>query len=265
MPKHQRKAAAFGRCATATKYVDSSSNGIGLPLEPQKTPLNEMRPQPAQLSTVSASELGGHVSWRKLLIVAALLLGYAGFSYYSTSTPNARGLAVGLSIGPLLLIGLALTYRWVGALSTLLLAAAAAALLYCYLRVLETNVEWLDLVQQCGVYGLVAVSFGRSLLPRRVPLCTQLATKMHGALTPVEVLYTRRATLAWLIFYLALIVVIIALYLNQPLKIWSLFVNFGAIGLILLMGLGDHWLRARLLPPRPSGGLLAILHRALIG
>ena len=205
------------------------------------------------------------MKWGPLLLVGLLVVGYAALSQYSNSVPDAKGLAVGLSIGPLLLIGLVLLFRWAGALPTALVATVTGALLYRHLPALEKNYEWLDLAQQCGVYALVAASFARSLLPGQVPLCTQLAVRMHGELTPAEVRYTRRATIAWVVFYLALVAAIAVLFVEAPLKIWSLFVNFATFGLILLMGLGDQWLRRRVLPPRPSGGLLGVLQRALIG
>jgi hypothetical protein len=47
--------------------------------------------------------------------------------------------------------------------------------------------------------------------------------------------------------------------------VWSLFVNFGTLGLIVLMGIIDHAIRRRILPRREDGGLLALLRRSLIG
>ncbi len=198
-------------------------------------------------------------------MVGVLVAGYALLSHYSNSVPEAKGLAVALCIGPIGLIALALLWRWGGAWAALGAAWVSGALIYRYLPALEKNYEWLDLAQQCGVYGLLAASFARSLLPGQTPLCTQLAAKMHGALAPVEIRYTRRATLAWMIFYLALVGAIIALFLEAPLRVWSFFVNFIAFGLILAMGIADYGLRRLVLPPRPSGGFLGILQRALIG
>ena len=101
--------------------------------------------------------------------------------------------------------------------------------------------------------------------PDRYLCAPQLAIKMHGELAPAEVRYTRRATIAWLVFYVALIAAIVILFVDSTLRIWSLFVNFATYGLILLMGLGDHWWRRKVLPLRRHGGLIAALQRALIG
>jgi uncharacterized membrane protein len=58
---------------------------------------------------------------------------------------------------------------------------------------------------------------------------------------------------------------IFILYFSAPLRVWSLFVNFGTFGLILLMGIGDHAIRQRVLPQHERGGILHIIQRSLIG
>jgi uncharacterized membrane protein len=200
-----------------------------------------------------------------LTVVAAVVIAYAGLSQYSSGEPNAKGLAAALSIGPVLLIGLGLIWRWTSLLTALAIAALVGAGLHRYWPAVKNNYEWADLAQQCGVYGLVALSFARSLLAGRVTLCAQLAIKMHGALAPVEIAYMRRATIAWAIFYLSLTAAILITYFLAPLRAWSLFVNFGTFGLIFLAGAADHALRRRLLPRHPRGGILTIIRHSLIG
>jgi uncharacterized membrane protein len=170
-----------------------------------------------------------------------------------------------LSVGPVLLIGLILAWRWTSPLTALLIAAVSCALLYRCWPAIERNFEWGDLIQQCAVYGLIAASFARSLFAGRVPICTQLASTMHGVLTPAEIAYTRRATIAWVVFYVLTTVAIPVLFFVAPLRIWSLFVNFGVFGLMIVMGIADHALRRRVLPRHPAGGILTIIQRALIG
>jgi uncharacterized membrane protein len=112
---------------------------------------------------------------------------------------------------------------------------------------------------------LIAASFARSLFAGRIPICTQLASTMHGTLTPAEIAYTRRATVAWVVFYALTAVAILVLFFAEPLRVWSLFVNFGVFGLMIFMGVADHALRRRVLPRHPAGGILTIIQRALIG
>jgi uncharacterized membrane protein len=201
----------------------------------------------------------------QLTAVAAIVIGYAALSHYSASAPNAKALGAVLSVAPVALIGVILVWRWTRPLVALLMAILLCACLYRYWPVVMTNYEWADLAQQCGAYALVATSFARSLFGNRVPLCTQLSDKLHGPLTPVEITYTRHATVAWAVFYTLLATAILILFFAVPLRAWSLFVNFAAFGLIVLMGLADHAIRLRVLPRRRDGGILAAIQRALIG
>jgi uncharacterized membrane protein len=201
----------------------------------------------------------------QLIIVAAVIVGYALLSHYSNSNPDATRLGAGLSLGPILLIGSLLLWRWAHPLVAASVIAVASVLLYQFWPFSVKNYHWADLAQQCGAYALVAVSFARSLFAGRQPMCTQLADRLHGPLTPVEVAYTRRATIVWTVFYGLLAAVILALYVLAPLRIWSLFVNFGTFALIGLVFAADHALRRRLLPRRPGSGLLAALRQSLTG
>jgi hypothetical protein len=111
-------------------------------------------------------------------------MGYAALSHYSNSAPNAKNLGAGLLLGPVLLIGVILVWRWTRPLVATLIAAFLGAVLYYYWPALKGHYEWVDLVQQAAAYGFLALSFGRSMLPGHTPLCTQLPDKLHGPLVP---------------------------------------------------------------------------------
>jgi uncharacterized membrane protein len=149
--------------------------------------------------------------------------------------------------------------------AALVLAVLASVILYRTWPVLERNFEWLDLTEQCGIYGLVAAIFIRSLCANRVPACTQLANQMYGTLTAVEIAYMRRATAAWAAFYVVLTLAILGLFFLLSQSHWYLFVNFATWGLMIIAGVIDHALRRRVLPRREQGGILHIIRRSLIG
>jgi uncharacterized membrane protein len=196
---------------------------------------------------------------------AAVLLGYAALSHYSESTPGASRLGAALSVGPIAAIALLLLWRWVNAAAALVFAAVAGGVLYAWWPAVERHFQWADLVQQCGAYALVALLFARSLAAGREPLCTLLAERMYGALTSIEIAYTRRATVVWSAFYGVLSAAILILFWAAPLRVWSLFVNFGTFGLIVLAGIGDHAIRRRVLPRHAGGGILQVIQRSLSG
>ena len=164
-----------------------------------------------------------------------------------------------------LLIAVGLLWWWSWRLSALLVAGLSSVLLYRNWPLIERNYEWADLVQQCGIYGLIALVFARSLFVGRIPLCTQLAQQMYGELTSTESAYMRRATVAWTLFYGLMAVTVVVLFFAVSRRDWSLFVNFVAWGLIILAGFVDHALRRRLLPRHREGGIATLIRRSLTG
>ena len=195
----------------------------------------------------------------QLAAVIAFLAAYPLLSHYSTSHPQAHDLGAALALAPMLTLGFLLVWRWIGAPQALIAAAAAWFLLHRYWPLLTRNFTLVYLSQQCGFYAILAVSFGRSLRSGRVPLCTQLADRVHGPLTAQELLYTRSVTVAWVIFFLLNLAATLLIFELAPLRIWSLFVNFCALPLILLMFVAEYAVRHVALPSRPRSGLMATL------
>jgi uncharacterized membrane protein len=199
--------------------------------------------------------------WRRRLQLAAIVVfvaAYAGLSHYGNSAAKTHDLGVGLALGPVLVFGLLLVWRWTHhLLVTLLAAAATAMLLRHYWPVLEKNFSWVYLLQEGGFYSLLAASFGRSLLGNRAALCTQLADQIHGPLTAQEVRYTRRVTAAWTLFFVSITAATLVLFVYAPLRTWSLFANFCVVPLIGLMFVAEYAVRRRVLPHVQRSGILA--------
>jgi uncharacterized membrane protein len=168
-------------------------------------------------------------------------------------------LGAALALAPMLTLGLVLIWRWSGTLIAVLTAAAAALLLRAFWLLFAENFSIVYLIQQCGFYAIMAFTFGRSLLKGRVPLCTQFADKIHGPLSALELRYTRSVTIAWAVFFLANMAVTFLLFEFAPLRIWSLFVNFLSLPLILLMFVAEYAVRRRVLPQVQRSGLIATL------
>jgi len=194
----------------------------------------------------------------QLAAVVVVLVAYSALSHYSNSDAQAHDLGAALALAPMLTIGLVLLWRWSGAPIALAAAAATAFLLQHYWPLFTQNFSMVYLIQQCGFYAIMAFSFGRSLRSGRVPLCTQIADKVHGPLSAVELRYTRNVTVAWVIFFVVNAVVTCLLFEFAPLRVWSLFVNFFSLPLILLMFVAEYAVRRRVLPG-PRSGLIATL------
>jgi uncharacterized membrane protein len=192
----------------------------------------------------------------QIAAACALLAAYTGLSHYC-NTHGIRALGAALALTPPLGVGLSLLWRsarpWIAGPLTV----AAAVLLYDCWPQLEKKFSMVYLIQECGMYGLLAFGFGRSLGAGHTALCTRLADRLHGPLTPQELRYTRQVTGAWAVFFGILTATILALYMFAPRAIWSLFVNFLALPLVGLMFIVEYAVRRRLLPDSERRGVLA--------
>jgi uncharacterized membrane protein len=200
--------------------------------------------------------------WKRRLQLAAVvvaIIAYSGLSHYSNSHARARDLATGLALAPMLTLGAVLAWRWLKTALAALAALVTAFLLCTFWPGLTRNFSLLYFVQQFGFYSLMALSFGTTLIGPRVPLCTMLADKVHGPLTPQELRYTRQVTVAWTWFFILNMLATVLLFEFAPMNVWSIFVNFASLPLLALMFLGEYLVRRQVLPQVHSGGIIATL------
>lgn len=87
--------------------------------------------------------------------------------------------------------------------------------------------ELIYLLQNVGMQSLLAGLFGHTLLAGREPLISQLARRIHRDEYSAEIArYTRQATWAWTLYFVAMGLASIMLFVMAPLAVWSYFVNF---------------------------------------
>jgi uncharacterized membrane protein len=196
-------------------------------------------------------------AWIRGLGVAVVAVAYAFLAHVSNSNAGASALGVVLAVGPLVAIVLTLIWRSGYRLPAILVGTLAGLAVYRYWPMLAQNFPWLFLLQQAGVYGLLGLTFGRSLLADRVPLCTRWATVVHGQLAPAVARYTRRVTAAWTLFFALMTATLIALFLLAPLAVWSAFANFCGYPLVATMFIGEYLVRGRALPDMQHASILA--------
>jgi uncharacterized membrane protein len=192
-------------------------------------------------------------------LIGACALCYALLAHRSNSAPEARSLGLVLALAPLLLFAVALAWRAKHRALGLAACLLCTAAVWAGREVLQQHLAWLYLAQQAIINLLLAVAFGQTLGRDRIPLCTRWATMVHGPLAPEVARYTRRVTLAWAVFFVALTVVLGVLFWLAPLPVWSAFANFCTLPLVATMFLGEYLLRQRVLPQVNHEGLLANL------
>jgi uncharacterized membrane protein len=189
-------------------------------------------------------------------VIAAGAGAYALLAHWSNSHPDARNLGVIVAIAPPWLLAVVLAWRSGARVPALIVCVAAAVAVAVYWRVLAAHFAWGYLLQQCGAYALLALTFGRSLRVGSIPLCTRWADRVHGPLSPRVAAYTRRVTWAWTVFFALMAAVLAIVFWLAPLPTWSAFANFGTLPLVVAMFVGEYLVRRQTLPQLASTRLL---------
>lgn len=187
--------------------------------------------------------LAGLTLWRVLGVgLVAVVWALASHVASSSETPPAWGAVMALTPAS---IALALALwrlprRWmaVGAI------AVQLGLLLAAWPWLRTQAALLFLLEQMGVYLLLALFFGRTLKGPGESLVTQLARRVHGGvLSPAQLRYTRKVTVAWTLFFAGIALVSLLLFLFMPVLVWSTFANLLAGPLIGVMFMAEFLCR----------------------
>jgi uncharacterized membrane protein len=98
--------------------------------------------------------------------------------------------------------------------------------------------------------------FGRTLLPGREPLISQISRHINGQLRPEVADYTRYVTIAWCIFFVLEVVVSLSLYAFAPRAAWSFFINVLNLPLLILMFVGEKAYRSLRFPHHPKTSIM---------
>lgn len=98
----------------------------------------------------------------------------------------------------------------------------------------------LPVLPHLAIYLLLLAWFGASLLPGRDPLVTYMARHVHDTMTPELIAYTRRVTVAWCVFFVAMGATSLALFAWAPIGAWSAFVNLLNLPLVAAMFVAEY-------------------------
>jgi uncharacterized membrane protein len=196
-----------------------------------------------------------------VLLAAAAFAASALALHCLTVVDAARPLAVALSWGgaALLAIGCARA-AGVGIAESATVAGLLALALY-----LGAGTRYAVFLPSLAVHLLLAWFFGRTLAAGRIPLVTEIARFVRGTglLAPELERYTRRATWAWCLFFVAMAAISAALAAFAPLAAWSIFANVLAAPLVAAMFAAEYAYRRRRLVGHEHVPPLAVLRRLL--
>jgi uncharacterized membrane protein len=180
--------------------------------------------------------------------IAVLVIGYPLLAHYTNESANSDNLGAVVAIAPVVLIALVLAWRSnrrIIMLAALVLSCVALGLGWSALERHFGLVYWL---QNMAMQLILFMTFARTLIAGRQPLCTRFAEAIHAPLTPRHEIYTRQVTLAWSLFFAAMALASSLLFFLAPLATWSVFANFLTLPLVALMFIVEYGVRRYLLP-----------------
>lgn len=197
------------------------------------------------------------------ILIYALLVHFVNASVHSGSSQplagilNIQTLGAILALAPLSLIVLAFALkmqsRLIGA-CLLLMFCILCWFLWSFIKQHTSLIFWL---LDIGLMFALLMTFGQTLLNGRKPLCVYFAEMINGGPLPADhENYARNVTIAWVLFFAAMIIVSTALFFLAPLSVWSFFVNFLTLPLVALMFIIEFIVRKRLLTNLPAGNVM---------
>ena len=185
--------------------------------------------------------------------IRLLAAGTAGAAYVlgshwlMTRAPASQWNAV-VVIAPMLALAAVVAWQRRRRLLALAAAAATAALVVQSLHGGGLPETTLYLGQHVAIHLLLALVFAATLQAGHEPLVTALARRVHGSLTPAMVAYSRKVTIAWAVYFVAMAALSLALFAWAPFSAWATFANLLTPFAIVAMFLGEYLLRYRLHP-----------------
>jgi uncharacterized membrane protein len=186
---------------------------------------------------------------------ATLIAGYALLVHHVNVAGRPSLLGAALALLPVFGFGFALAAnvasRWAG----VAVMGGGAWLAGQWWPLIASHTGVLFYLQDVCLVLVLAMGFGRSLLPGQKPLCVGFAEMLQGGeLAADHERYARRVTVAWMLYFVLLALVSTLLFFLAPLPVWSFYANFLVLPLIGLMFVGEFLVRRLVLPQAAKGG-----------
>lgn len=178
-----------------------------------------------------------------------LAVAWAIASYFNSASGHPSGWGVALALAPLSLVAVLGLWRMPQRRLAACLALALLGLLVWAWPLLIHRIATLYFLEHTGVYTLLSALFARSMTGPDESLVTQMARRVHGGvLSEHQRRYTRQVTLAWSLFFAAMVLVSVVLFIWAPLRVWSAYATLLGGPLIGVMFVGEWLVRRWLLP-----------------
>ena len=191
------------------------------------------------------------------LVIAFTIVSYAVLVHYVNTRGHPSLLGAVLALTPLLLIAFVFSINLDSRLLSVSFILLVLIASWWALPLIKQHTSLIFRLQDIGLMLMLLITFARTLLAGRKPLCVGFAEIMNGGPLPAEhERYTYHVTIAWVIFFGLMIVISTVLFLLAPLTTWSFFVNFLTLPLVALMFIAEYLIRRSVLTDLPTGNVL---------
>lgn len=197
--------------------------------------------------------------WR-LALLAVIGAAYLWLGHLGSISAHPPAITLISGLLPPWAIALALSWNARPRLLWLSLLGFATLALLLNLEALRSNTAWVYFVQHAGTYGLLGLSFGRTLFAGHdKAFCARIARFAGGELPPHVARYTWQVTLLWTVFFFTMSLLSVLLFAFASLTWWSVFANLLSTPLLGLMFAGEAIVRRRVLPGESHIGIMATI------
>ncbi|MES2879364.1 MAG: hypothetical protein V4713_13190 [Pseudomonadota bacterium] len=187
--------------------------------------------------------------------IGVLLMGYPVLAHYTNVNVQNGKLGAVVAVAPVfffsLVYALKSSPRWMW---LTLFAMTVTAGGFCWTW-LEQHFGALYWIQDVGMQCVLFMTFARTLVAGRKPLCIYFAEMAYGDITPQHVKYAHLVTWVWTVFFGFMALLSTLLFFLAPLTVWSVFANFLTLPLIGLLFVLEYGVRRTLLPETSQSSL----------
>lgn len=180
--------------------------------------------------------------------IAALAVGYPLLAHHTNESVYGGNLGPWVAIAPAVLIALVMAWRSQRRFIMLGMLVLLCIALWAGWSALEHHFGLVYWLQHVVIQIILFMTFGRTLIAGRQPLCTRFAEAVHAPLTAQHEIYARQVTVAWTLFFGAMALASTLLFFLAPLATWSVFANFLTLPLVVLMFIAEYGVRRWVLP-----------------
>ena len=196
----------------------------------------------------------------RLIGFLALILGYSLLANYILQSKNYAGIGALVALVPVFVACFLLALRSKRRFLMLGLLILSSPLFWFAWQYFKLHYDWVYWLMHESVQLLLFATFARTLMPGQQPLCTQFAKIVHGTLSHEHIIYSRKVTVAWALFFVLIILISNGLFFFYPIKIWSIFVNFTYLPLVAIMFIAEYTIRLKVLPKDDKTNIMEAVH-----